>query len=287
MALNFGGISDELADYQKAPIVILPVPYDETSTWGKGADKGPDAILHASANMELYDIDTDSEVYLNGIHTAAPVTEKSSPDAMVAAVRQKVKAYLKDQKFVVTLGGEHSVTIGAVDAFAAHYPGLSVLQIDAHTDLRPEYEGSRFNHACVMARVREWCPIVQVGIRSMDVVEKPFLQKDRVFLARDIAGAAPGWIDEVIEKLNYDVYVTIDLDGLDPSILPATGTPEPGGLLYYDVIHLLRKLVVKKNLVGFDVVELCPMEANKASDFLTSKLIYQILSYRFMIKGNS
>lgn len=283
MALNFGGIPAGLSDYKKSPIVILPVPYDGTSTWVKGADRGPEAILHASANMELYDIDTDSEVYLKGIHTADPVMEKSSPDAMVAQVREKVKGYLKDQKFVVTLGGEHSVTIGAVDAFAAHYPGLSVLQIDAHTDLRPQYEGSRFNHACVMARVREWCPFVQVGIRSMDISEKPYIEKDRVFFARDIVGAGHAWIDEVIEKLNFDVYVTIDLDGFDPSILPATGTPEPGGLCYYDVISLMRKLIVKKNLVGFDVVELCPMDDNKSSDFLASKLIYQVLSYQFMV----
>lgn len=271
----------ELSDYKTAPIVILPVPYDETSTWVKGADKGPEAILHASANMELYDIETDSEVYLKGIHTAAHVTEKSSPDAMVREVHDQVASFLKDGKFVVTLGGEHSVTIGAVQAFAEHVPGLNVLQIDAHTDLRPEYEGSRFNHACVMARVREWCPFVQVGIRSMDIIEKPFMDPSKVFFAKDIAGAPEDWMDEVIERLDTHVYVTIDLDGFDPSIMPSTGTPEPGGLGYYEVVRLMRKLIVRKKLVGFDVVELCPMPENKSSDFLASKLIYQILSYQF------
>ena len=280
--MNFGGIPPALSAYKTSPVVILPVPFDGTSTWIKGADKGPDAILEASANMELYDIETDSEVYLKGIHTAKPVKEESSPEALAEKVHGAVLKFLQDGKFVVTLGGEHSVTIGAAQAYAEKVPGLCVLQIDAHTDLRPEYEGSRFNHACVMARVREWCPIVQVGIRSMDVVEKPYVTRDRIFYAKDIVGQNPGWIDDVIEKLDYHVYVTIDLDGFDPSILPATGTPEPGGLGYYDVINLMRKLIIKKKLVGFDVVELCPIEDNKASDFLATKLIYQILSYRFI-----
>ena len=283
--MNFGGIPPAYSAYESSPIVILPVPFDATSTWIKGADKGPAAILEASANMELYDIDTDSEVYLKGIHTADAVVEKSSPEILARKVRDTGHRFLKDGKFVVTLGGEHSVTIGAVQAFAEHVPGLSVLQIDAHTDMRQEYEGSRFNHACVMARVSEMCPVVQVGIRSMDVAEKPYLTKDRIFFAKDITGGQTAWIDEVIEKLNYHVYVTIDLDGFDPSIMPATGTPEPGGLAYYDVINLMRKLIVEKKLVGFDVVELCPVQNSKASDFLASKLIYQMLSFQFMTKN--
>lgn len=284
MSHNFGGIPAELSEYTTSPVVILPVPYDETSTWQKGADQGPGAILHASANMELYDIETDSEVFLRGIHTARPVTEKSSPDAMVGQVYERVGGYLREGKFVVTLGGEHSVTIGAVKAYAEHYPGICVLQIDAHTDLRQEYEGSAFNHACVMARAREWCPIVQVGIRSMDVTEKPFVVPSRIFYAKDIVGAGDAWMDKVIEKLDGQVYLTIDLDGFDPSVLPATGTPEPGGLTYYDVIRLVRNLIDNRKLLGFDVVELCPMPENKASDFLAAKLIYQILSYRFKVE---
>lgn len=279
--MNFGGIPPIYSSYDSSPIVILPVPFDATSTWVKGADKGPEAILEASANMELYDIDTDSEVYLKGIYTAEPTVEKSSPEIMAGEVKGKVKKFLDDGKFIVTLGGEHSVTIGVIQAFAEKIPGLSVLQIDAHTDLRPEYEGSRFNHACVMARARELCPIVQVGIRSMDIIEKPFISKDRIFYARDIVGAHWGWMDKVIEKLDNHVYLTIDLDGFDPSVLPATGTPEPGGLTYYDVLTLVKKLIDNKKLVGFDVVELCPNENNKASDFLATKLIYQILSYQF------
>ena len=172
---NYGGLSPEYSDYNHSEIVIIPVPYDGTSTWGKGADRGPEAILEASANMELYDIDTDSEVYLRGIHTSAPVEEMSSPEKMVEQVYGISRKHLENGKFLVTLGGEHSVTAGTIKAFREKYKNLCVLQIDAHTDLRKEYLGSKFNHACVMARVRELCPIVQVGIRSMDVEEKKYL----------------------------------------------------------------------------------------------------------------
>ncbi len=282
--MNFGGIPPSFSAYDSSPVVILPVPFDKTSTWIKGADKGPGAILEASANMELYDIETDSEVYLNGIHTAEPILERSSPEAMVRQVYRTVSKFLQDGKFVVTLGGEHSVSIGAVQAYHEKIKDICVLQIDAHTDLRQEYEGSRYSHACVMARIREFCPIVQVGIRSMDVTERPYVARERIFFAQDIVGGQAGWIDEVIGKLDQHVYVTIDLDGFDPSILPATGTPEPGGLSYYDVINLMRKLIAGKKLLGFDVVELCPIQGNKASDFLASKLIYQLLSYQFLHK---
>ena len=279
--MNYGGIPEEFCDQKNSKIVVVPVPYDGTSTWGKGADKGPDAILEASANMELYDIDTDSEVYRLGIYTASPIIEKTSPEHLVNAVYQTVTSFLEDNKFVVTLGGEHSVSIGAITAVAEKYAGLTVLQIDAHTDLRQEYLGSRYNHACVMARVREMCQIIQVGIRSMDVEEKPFVDKNRIFYAKDILAGGKEWIDDLLEKLGYNVYVTIDLDGFDPSVVPATGTPEPGGLQYYQVLEMLRRVIMKKNLVGFDVVELCPEKENKSSEFLASKLIYQLLSLKF------
>ncbi len=279
--INYGGLEPEYSTYEKSKIVIVPVPYDGTSTWGKGADLGPEAILEASANMELYDIETDSEVYRHGIFTAEAVTEDSSAEAMVNSVQTEVGKHLDEGKFVVTLGGEHSITTGPVRAYFEKYPDMCVLQIDAHTDLRQEYLGTKYNHACVMARVQELCPIVQVGIRSMDVEEKPYVDHSRVFFAKDIADGSTAWMDDVIDKLNYNVYLTVDLDGFDPSILPATGTPEPGGLLFYPVLQLLRKLIAKKNLIGFDVMELCPNENSKPSDFLASKLIYQLLSYKF------
>ena len=212
---NFGAIPVDFSNEKFARVVVLPVPYDETSTWLKGADKGPAAILPASANMELYDIETGSEVYRRGIFTAEPVTEKRTPEAMVAAVRERVSGCLEREQFVVTVGGEHSVAIGAVQAHAARYPDLCVLQLDAHADLRDAYEGSPFNHACVMARVREFCPIVQVGIRSMDTDERRNLPNGGVFWAHEMAETA-GWIDAVVSRLGKHCYITIDLDVFDP-----------------------------------------------------------------------
>jgi agmatinase len=278
--VHFGDIPQKYCSEKDSKIVILPIPYDGTSTWVKGSDKGPEALLDASANMELYDIETDSEVYLQGIYTAAPITENSSPEAMVMASETETLKHIDSGKFVVTIGGEHSVSIGPIQAHANRYKNLSVLQIDAHTDLRDSYEGSKNNHACVMARAQDLCPIVQVGIRSMDVGEKDRLDPKRVFWGHRVTQCEK-WMDEAIDLLTENVYLTIDLDGFDPSILPSTGTPEPGGLQWYPTLKFLRKLVEKKNLVGFDVVELCPNPEEKSSDFLATKLVYKILSYKF------
>ena len=277
---NFGGLPPQYSGAADSRIVIVPVPYDKTSTWVKGADKGPEAIVRASVNLELYDIETDSQVYQEGIFTDQAVAGDLAPAEMVKTVQRRVQGHLANNKFVVVVGGEHSVSVGTVQAHAARYPGLSVLQLDAHSDLRDEYEGSKYNHACVMARVREICPIVQVGIRSMDISEKPVLVEDRVFFAEKIHDSLT-WIGEIIEKLTEQVYVTIDLDVFDPSIMPATGTPEPGGLMWYDVLALLRTVCRRKTVVGFDVVEMCPIEGNWAPEFLAAKLIYKILSYRY------
>lgn len=282
--MNFADIPDELASYEKAQIVVLPVPYDETSTWIKGADKGPDAIITASCNMELYDIETDSQVYERGIFLARPIHHKDDPKKMVSAVYEKVKHYIDEEKFLVLLGGEHSVTIGSVIAFAERFNELCVLQLDAHTDLRHEYLNSIYNHACVIARVRELCPVIQVGIRSMDISETPLLVKENLFLAENIVNRTD-WMDQVVSRLSKNVYITIDLDVFDPSIMPSTGTPEPGGLLWYQVVDLLRLVSTKRHIVGFDVVELCPNEINKAPDFLAAKLIYKLLSYKYCIKS--
>ena len=277
---NFGDLPKENSTLETAKVVILPVSYDGTSTWGKGAAKGPAAIIEASANMELYDIETDSEVYKKNIFTAKPVTEKSSPKKMVEKVKQTVDEFLKQEKFVVIIGGEHSVTTGAVSAYAEKFKNLSVLQLDAHSDLRPEYLGSKYSHASVMSRVRELCPIVQVGIRSMDIIEKPLIDKNRVFFAEDIYDKT-NWQNQAINKLTNKVYITIDLDAFDPSIMPSTGTPEPGGLGWYQALEFLKKVVKQKNVVGFDVVELCPNKNERSSDFLAAKLIYKLLSYKF------
>ena len=278
--VHFGDIPQEFCNEKDSKIVILPIPYDGTSTWVKGADKGPEALLDASANMELYDIETDTEVYLKGIHTAPAITEDKSPEAMVEAAEKETLKFLEMGKFVVTIGGEHSVSIGPIQAYAKKFQKLSVLQLDAHADLRDSYEGSKNNHACVMARAQDLCPIVQVGIRSMDVGEKDRLDPKRVFWGHKVT-QCDDWMDSAIDLLTDDVYLTIDLDGFDPSILPSTGTPEPGGLQWYQTLKFLRKVIERKNLVGFDIVELCPNPNEKSSDFLATKLLYKILSYKF------
>ena len=277
---NFGDVPKENSKLETAKIVILPVPYDGTSTWGKGADNGPAAIIEASANMELYDIETDSEVYKQNIFTTKPVIENGAPEKMVKKVKAAASEFLSQGKFIVILGGEHSITAGAVQAYAEKFKNLSVLQLDAHSDLRPEYQGSKYNHASVMSRVRELCPIAQVGIRSLDITEKPFIDKTRVFLAEEIYNKT-SWQNQAINKLTDKVYITIDLDVFDPAIMPSTGTPEPGGLGWYQVLEFLKKVISKKELAGFDVVELCPNKNDRSSDFLAAKLIYKLLSYKF------
>jgi agmatinase len=277
--MNFGG-NEVVYDYSESGIIIVPVPYDETSTWIRGADKGPDAILEASVNLEFYDIETDSEAHLIGINTIEPVLEKETPEKLVNAVYYRTLSLLSDNKFPVLIGGNHTVTIGAVKAFSKHYSDFSVLQLDAHADLRQVYEGSGLNHACAMARVKEFAPVVQVGIRSMSVDELPYLQRDRIFYAHELFYDKSLYL-KALEKLTENVYITIDLDVFDPSFLPSTGTPEPGGPEYFELIHFLRDVIKEKNVVGFDIVELCPSQTNKCPDFIAAKIIYQLLSYRF------
>lgn len=279
---NFCGLPEEYCDYKKAKVVILPAPFDATSTWIKGADKGPAALLEASANMETYDIETNSEVYTQGIFTDEPIKEKKSPEKMTAELKSRVLKHIKSKKYVVTIGGEHSVSAGAIAAHAESFDNMSIIQFDAHADLRDEYHGSKYNHACVMARAREIGNVVQVGIRSAAVEEGPLIQNvDNVFLAHKIYNNN-NWFDKCLSKLTKNVYLTIDLDAFDPAIMPGTGTPEPGGLAWYQTLDFLKRLMTEKNVVGFDVVELCPNSANKASDFLAAKLVYKLLTYKFV-----
>lgn len=279
-AINFGYLPEQYSNSENSGIVIIPVAYDGTSTWMKGADEGPAAICEASANMELYDIETDSEVYRRGIFTERAIGGEISTRGMIDAVHEAARYYIEKDKFTVVIGGEHTVSIGSIKAHVERHPDLTVLQLDAHADLRDEYNGSKYNHACVMARAKEFCPIVQVGIRSMDSSEKERMDGSRVFFAEKIR-TRTDWIVNVVSKLSSNVYVTMDLDVLDPSIMPSTGTPEPGGLSWYDVLELLKAVNEKKNVVGFDVVELCPDDRNKSPDFLAAKLIYKTLSYKF------
>jgi agmatinase len=285
---NFLDLED--IPYDTSNIVIFSVPYDGTSTYVKGADKGPQAIIAASAHVEIYDIETKTEVWREGIHTLAPlaVNNDDTPETVVQKVQESVSQFISDGKFVVMLGGEHSISSGMANALFAKYPNMSVLHLDAHADTREEYDGNKHNHACVMARIRELgVPIVQVGIRSVDA-EEIASKKDNqhIYWAHEIhdamvAGNSDEWMDDALSHLTETVFVTIDLDVFDPSIMPSTGTPEPGGLGWYQVNRFLEKVCASRRIVGFDVVELAPNDSHKAPDFMTAKLVYRLLSMVF------
>ena len=277
---TYAGIPEEYAKLERAKIVLIPVPYDGTSTWQKGADKGPKAFLEASENMELYDIETDSEVYKNGIYLTESITVNATPEAMADAVHQETKSYIKKNKFVTIFGGEHSISIGTIRAFNEMFSNLTVLHIDAHADLRKSYEGSSCNHACAVYEASQNSNLIQVGIRSMDIKEKSVMDLDKTYFAHDMA-IDDSWMDSAIVQMTDNVFITFDLDAFDPSILPSTGTPEPGGLLWYETLDFLKQVFADKNVVGFDIVELCPNDVDKASDFLAAKLYYKMLSYKF------
>ena len=287
MENTYAGIPAENATYENSKVVLVTVPYDGTSTWGKGADKGPELFLDASENMELYDIETDTEPYLQGVYMAGEVSEKSSPEKMVEAVYQKTKELVKDREKLFTLiGGEHSVSIGSIRAVGEEYHNLTVLQLDAHTDLRPEYHGSKNNHACAVFEANQKHKLVQVGIRSMDAEEKQYLPHKRVFFAHEIA-KNDNWIKDVLDKVSGNVYITIDLDAFDPSITPSTGTPEPGGLQWYPTLKLLKKVFKKCNVVAFDIVELMDSPQAKPTAFLAAKLYYKMLAYYHKYNKNN
>lgn len=279
--IPFGGKDAHQTDYKSAKIIVFPVPYDYTATWQKGANLGPEAILEASAHVELYDIETGIEVHLYGIHTFQLAHLPKFPEKLTGLIRQHFSSFIKDGKFPVMLGGNHTITPGAVQGIKEYFSDLTVLQLDAHADLRESYNGSPLNHACVMARVKTICPAVQVGIRSLEREEYEKLDRSSVFFARDIV-FRDDWIDNVVDLLSSHVYVTIDLDVFDPSIMPSTGTPEPGGLGWYQIVGLLKRVAKERHVVGFDVVELMPNTYNKAPDFMAAKLVYQFLSYIFM-----
>ncbi len=278
---TYAGIPKSYGEYEQAKIVLIPISYDGTSTWQKGADKGPSAFLEASNNMELFDIETQSEVYKHGIYLNEALIDLNSPEAMVSSVYKTTKKNLNQNKLVTLVGGEHSISIGAIRAFYENFDDLSVLHIDAHADLRPQYQGSKYNHACALYEANQNTNLVQVGIRSMDVSEMEEMNLDNVFFAHDMVND-DYWMENAVALLTDNVYITFDLDAFDPSILPSTGTPEPGGLLWYETLDFLKMVFKEKNVVGFDIVELCPNKNDKSSDFLAAKLYYKMLSYKFI-----
>lgn len=277
---RFAGIEEKYCRYENAAVLLQSIPYDGTSTWGKGADKGFQAFLLALENMELYDIETDYEAYKNGVHILDAITESSSPETVFQAVYTNTKNILKTDKLLSFFGGEHAVSIGIIKAFYEKHPDITIVQLDAHADLRPNYLGTPYNHACAVHDASQNANLIQIGIRSMDVSEKEFLNTDKCFFAENIR-QQPDWMDKALALIGEKVYLTIDLDVFDSSIMPSTGTPEPGGLYWYETLSFLKRLIQEKKLLGFDIVELAPSESNKAPDFLVAKLYYKILSYYF------
>ena len=282
--MNYAGIEDKYCTYDGASVLLQSIPYDGTSTWGKGADRGFDAFMDASENMELYDIETGSEVYKRGVHVMPVIRERESAETMFNAVYDSTKLMLPSGKFLTFFGGEHSVSIGIIKAFYEHYDDLTVLQLDAHTDLRPQYMGTPYNHGCAVYDASQNANLIQVGIRSMDISEDEFLDRSKCFFAHEMDGKQD-WMQRSIDKMTDKVYLTLDLDVFDPSILPATGTPEPGGLTWYTMMKYLRMVFEQREVVGFDIVELAPIDGIKASEFLVAKLYYKMLTYKFELNG--
>jgi agmatinase len=286
LPMNFGGIEEEeYSSFDSARILVLPVAYEGTVSYGTGTGDGAMAIVDASRNMELYEEETGTEVYKLGIHTLEEFKPRATPDEMMDALYERTRELLESNKFLCMLGGEHSVSAPIIRAHAEKFHDMSVLQIDAHADLRDTYDGTPHSHASIMARVVKdlRIPSVQVGIRSISADEARALSgglPTKIFWARDIAGKT-NWIDDAVNALTDNVYLTIDIDGLDPSLVPTTGTPEPGGLGWYETLALIRKLAKKRRIVGMDLVEFSKTDNSDAPAFLCSKLVYKSLAYIF------
>jgi len=279
--MNFGGIDPAFPTFEDATFIVVPIPYDLTSTYQSGSRRGPHSILDASSHMELYDEELCKETYLAGIYTLPPLeSDARGPGEMVNVIRHAIADVLSFDKIPVILGGEHSISFGVVQAMKEKYPGISVLQLDAHADLRDYYQCSPYGHASVGRRISELCHLVQAGIRSMSAEEAAFMKEGKVkTFSADFIYEEHNWVEKICENLNGDVYITIDVDVFDPSIMPATGTPEPGGIYWKDLLRIIREVSKRCRVRGFDLVELSPIPGMVAPDFLTAKLVYRIMGY--------
>jgi len=276
---SFAGLAPPYSELQQAQAVIVPVPYDATSEWRSGSRHGPQAIIDASQYLELYDIDLKREISEVGICTLPHVEPLlNRPQDMIDRVYQVMRPLVQSDKFVVLLGGEHSLSLGAVRAYKEAFPGLSVLQLDAHTDLREEYLGTRYGQACVMRRILELCPISQVGVRSLSLEEDRFMKQQDLtpFYISDLVSDS-GSMHRILDSLNDDVYITIDVDVLDPSIMPAVGTPEPDGMSWRQVVDIVRSVALHRHVVAFDMMEFCPQEGPNSCAFTLAKLAYKLI----------
>lgn len=285
---NFLAIGKEYSSFENSKIAILSAPYEKTTSYGKGTARGPKAILDASHYVEFFDEETVKEIcFSSGIATLSPLNfKKLSGAKALGLIYKNVKELINAGKFVVTLGGEHSISTAPIQAHFDSYPDLTILHFDAHSDLRDEYEGSKYSHASFAARVAEFTTkITQVGIRAQCKEEYEFIKKKGIstFYAFDMrsTGFNSLLIERILSTLDKNVYITFDVDYFDPSIMPSTGTPEPNGFYWDETMRLLKKVCSSRNLVGFDVVELSPRKDFAFPDFLTAKLIYKILNYKF------
>lgn len=281
---NFLGIEEKYSSFESAQAVILPIPYEGTTTYMKGTVDGPAAILSASQQIEFFDDELRAEPCKSGIATAPALSfHGQSHEQALTKIGAEAASIMNSGKFFVGLGGEHSVTIPIVQEAAKIFSNLSVLQLDAHSDLRDSYEGSKLNHACVMARVNECCDFVSVGLRSGIIDEEKNLRPGaRLIYANDMIGNNK-WHQIVLDALSENVYITLDLDFFDPSVMPALGTPEPGGFHWYETLAFLKKVFAEKNVVACDVVELCPIEGLVHPDYFAAKMVYKLISYKFFV----
>jgi agmatinase len=264
----------------EARVIILPIPFEYSTCYGKGTMKGPEAILKASEYLELYDEEINYEPWREGIYTTPSLHLENKPDIDLVTIKDAVLDIYDTNHFMVALGGEHTISYGIYNALNDIYADLSILHLDAHSDMRNNYEGDKFSHACVMRRIWELNNrIVQVGVRSQCFGEKKFITKNgiNVFYAHEMHKKKIS--EDVLKKLGENVYITIDVDFFDPSIIPSTGTPEPGGFLWNESLDFLYEIFTKKNIVGFDVVELSPIENLHHADFLVAKLIYKLIAF--------
>jgi agmatinase len=282
---NFLELDAEICDPEHSRVVVLPLPLDLTASWKRGTAEGPAAIIAASHHIELYDeeLDVDLPTAAGGIATLAEPYLLADPAAATRQIEEIAGELVRRDRLLVSLGGEHSVTFPLVAAHRKQWPQLCVLQVDAHADMRSSYRGTQHNHACPMRRIMELgIHVTSVGIRSMEASERPFLASDRsrIFRAVDVAGRLAEKAAEVVASLpGEQVYVTIDLDGLDPSVVPAVGTPVPGGLGWYETLTLLRRVAAERTIIGADVVELCPREGLHAADATAARLVCKLIGY--------
>jgi agmatinase len=281
---NFLGIPEENSSLEKSRVIVFSVPYERTVSYGTGTRNGPAAILEASRFVELYDDELDAEPYQAGIHTLPPwLPEDPEPDAMVEELESETDELLGSGKFLFLLGGEHSVSPPVIRAHAKRFPGLSILHFDAHGDLRDEYEGSRNSHACAARRFVDCGPSVHVGIRSISREEVAFARsRSLLIVSNREMHAGWEWMENALDRLTPDVYVTFDIDFFDGSLVPGTGTPEPGGGTYAQALEILRRVSAAKRIVGADLVEHAPLPGNRAPDFLAAKLAYKMISYALL-----